>query len=191
MYKPKLFAASAIFLVLSATNCNSQMVSAKQNQRLLAAKTQQFVEKEGFERKEKDVINTLKDNDVAKFSTLLDGFIQAHSLDSTLKSNGPYTIFAPTDKAFRKMPDDDRMSLWANKEKLKQVLQYMVVEGKIKTIDMKKEPKLKTMEGHSIAITTKGNDIYADKSLILTTDIPCSNGVIHVLDEVIMPPLSK
>ena len=191
MYKPKLFAASAIFLVLSATNCNSQMVSAKQSQRLLAAKTQQFVEKEGFERKEKDVINTLKDNDVAKFSTLLDGFIQAHSLDSTLKSNGPYTIFAPTDKAFRKMPDDDRMSLWANKEKLKQVLQYMVVEGKIKTIDMKKEPKLKTMEGHSIAITTKGNDIYADKSLILTTDIPCSNGVIHVLDEVIMPPLSK
>lgn len=191
MYKAKLFAASAVFLILSVTGGNSQMANAKQSQRLIASKTQQFVEKEGFERKEKDVVNTLKDNDVAKFSMLLDGFIQAYSLDNTLKNNGPFTIFAPTDKAFRKMPDDDRMSLWANKDKLKQVLQYMVVEGKIKTIDMKKEPRLKTMEGHSIGITTKGNDIYADKSLILTTDIPCSNGVIHVLDEVIMPPLSK
>ncbi|MBI2810947.1 MAG: fasciclin domain-containing protein [Candidatus Melainabacteria bacterium] len=191
MYKSKLFAASAILLVISVGCSKPQLVNAKQHQRLLAAKTQQFIEKEGFERKEKDVINTLKDNDVAKFSTLLDGFIQAYSLDSTLKGNGPFTIFAPTDKAFRKMPDDDRMSLWANKDKLKQVLQYMVVDGKIKTIDLKKEPKLSTKEGHSISITTKGNDIYADKSLILTTDIPCSNGVIHVLDEVIMPPLSK
>ncbi len=175
MFKPKLVAAGALLLVMLVSCSNPQVVSARQNQRLIAAKTQPFVEKAGFERKEKDVINTLKDNDVAKFSTLLDGFIQAYSLDNTLKDNGPFTIFAPTDKAFRKMPDDDRMSLWANKDKLKQVLQYMVVEGKIKTIDLKKEPKLLTKEGHSINITTKGTDIYADKSLILTTDIPCSN----------------
>lgn len=158
---------------------------------LIAAKTEPFTEKEGFKRKEKDVINTLKDNDVARFSILLDGYIQAHSLDNTLKNNGPFTIFAATDKAWRKMPDDDRMSLWANKEKLKQVLQYQVVDGSVKTVDLRKEPKLKSMEGHSISITTKGTDIYADKSLILMTDIPCSNGVIHVLDEVIMPPLSR
>lgn len=191
MYSQKLLAASAVLVLLSAINAVCQSVQAKPAHKLLAAKTQQFVEKEGFERKEKDVINTLKDNDVAKFSTLLDGYTQAYSLDNTLKGNGPFTIFAPTDKAFRKMPDDDRMSLWANKNKLKQVLQYTVVEGKIKTVDLRKEPKLKTMEGHSISITAKGNDIYADKSLVLTTDIPCSNGVIHILDEVIMPPLSK
>jgi len=191
MHQSKRFATSAIALSILVICVNSQCALARTNQRLLASKTQQFVEKEGFERKEKDVINTLKENDVARFSMLLDGMIQAYSLDSTLKNNGPFTIFAPTDKAFRKMPDDDRMSLWANKDKLKQVLQYMIVEGKIKTIDLKKEPKLQTTEGHSISITTKGSDIYADKSLILTTDIPCSNGVIHVLDEVIMPPLSK
>ncbi|HEY9734396.1 MAG TPA: fasciclin domain-containing protein [Drouetiella sp.] len=176
---------------LIAAKTQPQLIAAKTHTQLIAAKTQQFVEKEGFERKEKDVINTLKDNDVARFSILLDGLIQAYSLDNTLKNNGPFTIFAPTDKAFRKMPDDDRMSLWANKDKLKHVLQYMVVEGKIKTVDLRKEPTLKTMEGHSMKVTTKGTDIYADKSMILTTDIPCSNGVIHVLDEVIMPPLSQ
>ncbi len=184
--------ATGVFLALMSIACAAPRgTCADSNMRLIAAKTQQFVEKEGFERKEKDVINTLKDNDVAKFSTLLDGFTQAYSLDNTLKGNGPFTIFAPTDKAFRKMPDDDRMSLWANKDKLKQVLQYMVVEGKIKAVDLRKEPQLKTMEGHSISITTKGTDVYADKAQILTTQIPCSNGVIHVLDEVIMPPLSK
>jgi len=72
MFKHKLFAASAILLVTSVVCGNPQVVSARQNQRLLAAKTQQFTEKAGFERKEKDVINTLKDNDVAKFSMLLD-----------------------------------------------------------------------------------------------------------------------
>lgn len=184
--------AGAIAVIVMSILCTiPESASAKSSQRLLAAKTQQFSEKEGFERKEKDVINTLKDNDVAKFSTLLDGFNIAYSLDNTLKNNGPFTIFAPTDKAFRKMPDDDRMSLWANKNKLKQVLQYMVVEGKVKSFDLRKQPKLKTMQGKFINISTRGGDIYADKSLILTTDIPCSNGVIHVLDEVIMPPLSK
>jgi uncharacterized surface protein with fasciclin (FAS1) repeats len=158
---------------------------------LIAAKTQQFKEKEGFQRKEKDIINTLKDNDVANFSTLLDGLQQAYELDKTLKNNGPYTIFAPSDKAFQKMPDDDRQSLWANRKKLKQVLQYHIVFGQINSAALRKDPKLKSLEGHSITISTKGGDIYADKSMVTTTDIPCSNGVIHILNEVIMPPLSK
>ena len=158
---------------------------------IIAAKTQPFKEKEGFQRKEKDIINTLKENDVANFSMLLDGLQQATDLAKTLKNNGPYTLFAPSDKAFKKMPDEDRQSLWANKKKLKQVLQYQIVFGQINAATLKKRSKLKSLEGHSIALSTKGEDIYADKSMLITTDIPCSNGVIHVLDEVIMPPLSE
>ena len=174
---------------LSAAQCREGS-SAKKGT-LIAAKTTQFKEKEGFERRQKDIINTLKDNDVAQFSTLLDGLQQAFSLDQTLKNNGPFTLFAPTDKAFSKMPDDDRMSLWANKKKLKQVLQYHVVQDKVTGAMLKKSSALKTMEGHSLSVSSSGNDIYVDKATVQITDLPCSNGVIHVIDQVIMPPLSK
>lgn len=170
---------------------SSQVSASHDQQYLLASKTQEFKEKEGFQRKEKDIINTLNDNDVGKFSILLDGLQQAYELDKTLKNNGPYTLFAPSDKAFGKMPADDKQTLWANKKKLKQVLQYHIVFGKINAAALRKKSKLKTLEGHSVTISTKGDDIYADKALMTTTDIPCSNGVIHVVDEIIMPPLSK
>ncbi len=170
---------------------SSQVRTSYDQQDLIAAKTQEFKEKEGFQRKEKDIINTLNDNDVAKFSILLDGLQQAYDLDKTLKNNGPYTLFAPSDKAFEKMPTDDKQSLWANKKKLKQVLQYHIVFGKFNAAALRKKSKLKTLEGHSITISTKGDDLYADKALMTTTDIPCSNGVIHVVDEIIMPALTK
>lgn len=161
------------------------------NNYLIASKTEAFQEKQGFERNKKDIINTLKDNDVAQFSTLLDGLQQAYELDKTLKNNGPYTFFAPSDKAFKKLPDDDRQTLWANKKKLKQVLQYHIVFGSFDAKDLRTKHSVKSLEGHSITMSTKGNDLYADKALVTVTDIPCSNGVIHILDEVIMPPLSQ
>lgn len=158
---------------------------------LVASKTVQFKEKEGFERRKKDIINTLKDNDVTQFSILLDGLDQAFALDNTLKSNGPFTLFAPNDKAFKKLPDDDRASLWANKKKLKQVLQYHIVRGLYNGASLRKETKLKTEEGHSITLRTRGDDVSVDKAVVTVTDINCTNGVIHVIDDVIMPPLSK
>lgn len=187
-------AIASVLALLSSLSCmpaRSQANDVAPKQRLIAAKTKQFVEKEGFERKRKDVINTLKDNDVANFSILLDGLQQVTDLDKTLKNNGPYTLFAPTDKAFKKMPDDDRQTLWANKKKLNQILKYHIVFGQIPDAALRKGKKLKTLEGHSISITTKGGDLYADAAQISTSDIPCSNGVIHIIDDVIMPPLSK
>lgn len=83
---------------------------------LIAAKTEAFHEKQGFERKPKDIINTLKDNESTSFQTLLDGLQQAFDLDKTLKNKGPYTLFAPSDKAFKKIPDEDVQSLFANKK---------------------------------------------------------------------------
>jgi uncharacterized surface protein with fasciclin (FAS1) repeats len=72
--------------------------------------------KQGFERKPKDIINTLTDNEVTAFHIFLDGLDQAFSLDDTLKNKGPFTVFAPSDKAFKTIPADDRQSLWANKK---------------------------------------------------------------------------
>lgn len=158
---------------------------------LIAAKTQEFKEKQGFERKPKDIINTLKNNEFASFQTLLDGLQQAFDLDQTLKNKGPYTLFAPSDKAFKTMPDADVQSLFANKKKLKQVLSYHIVNGRFDSKALRTMKSIKTMEGHEIKITTKNGDLYVDKSLVLTTDIPCSNGVIHIINGVLTPPLSK
>ncbi len=113
------------------------------------------------------------------------------TLDNTLKGNGPFTLFAPNDKAFKKLPDDDRASLWANKKKLKQVLQYHIVRGLYNGASLRKETKLKTEEGHSVSLSTRGDDVFVDKAGVTVTDINCTNGVIHVIDDVIMPPLSK
>jgi len=158
---------------------------------LLAAKTKRFEYKEGFERRPKDIINTLKDNEVTRFQTLLDGLDQAFSLDNTLKNAGPYTLFAPSDTAFKKIPYEDVQSLWANKKKLKQVLSYHIVEGKHSLDDLRKTGTLKTIEGHTLTIKTQGQDVYADKALITTADVPASNGIVHVVDLVVMPPLAR
>ena len=158
---------------------------------LIAAKTEQFSQKAGFERKPKDIINTLKDNQSTSFQTLLDGLQQAFDLDKTLKNTGPYTLFAPTDKAFNAIPVDDIQSLFSNKKKLRQVLSYLIVPGQIDSKALRAMHSIKTMEGNEIKFSTRGGDLYADKGLILTTDIPCSNGIIHIVDTVLMPPLSK
>lgn len=158
---------------------------------LIAAKTEQFKMKQGFERKPKDIINTLNDNEVTAFHIFLDGLDQAFSLDNTLKNKGPFTVFAPSDKAFKTIPDDDRKSLWANKKKLQQVLQYHIVPGSFDAKALGMMTSVKTLEGHDLKLSKKGNDLYADAILVRTTDIPCSNGVIHVLDGVVMPQLSK
>lgn len=157
----------------------------------LAGKTVEYEPKEGFERRALDIINTLKNNEVGGFATLLDGLSQAYDLDNSLKGKGPITLFAPIDKAFERIPQADRDLLWANKKKLKQVLSYHIVQGKLTAQDLKDGAKLKTMEGHSLTVSRKGNDIYLDKALVKVTNIPCSNGELHVLDDVVMPPLSQ
>lgn len=158
---------------------------------LIAAKTKRFVEKEGFERDAKDVINTLKDNDITSFNTLLDGMQVAFAFDKTLKGKGPYTLLAPSDRAFQRIPAADLQSLWANKNKLKQVLTYMVIPGKFNSDALRKMTSIKTMEGKEVKFSERAGDWYVDKALVTVTDIPASNGVIHVLDHVIMPPLAE
>ncbi len=186
----KLITLSLSFAVLSVL-ASAGPAQAKDRLLIAATKTEKYTEKEGFERKPKDIINTLKDNEVTRFTTLLDGLEQAFDLDDKLKDKGPFTLLAVCDHGFKRMPDDDVKSLFANKKKLRQVLEYHVIEGKLDSKTLKEKGKIKTLEGHQVTISEKGRNLYADDILIQTTDVPCSNGMIHILDGVIMPQLSK
>ncbi len=185
----KVFALSLGIALLTGVSVNQ--ASASKKLLIAATKTEKYKEKEGFERKPKDIINTLKDNEVTRFTTLLDGLEQAFDLDDKLKDKGPFTLLAVCDHGFKRMPGDDVKTLFANKKKLRQVLEYHVIEGKLDSKALKEKGKIKTLEGHEVTISERGNSIYADDVLVQTIDLPCSNGMIHILDGVIMPQLSK
>ena len=111
------------------------------------------------------------------FNTLVTAVKEAGLVD-TLKGDGPYTVFAPTDEAFAKLPDGTLESLLADKEKLAKVLTYHVVPGKVMSRDIADMQSLNTVEGSSISTSTLR---------VTKADIMASNGVIHVIDEVLIP----
>ena len=111
--------------------------------------------------------------------------LKVADLVNTLKGKGPYTVFAPTDEAFAKIPKADLDALLANKEKLSAVLTYHVVPGKVMAKDVK-AGDVATVNGKTIKITT-ANGVVVNTSKVTATDIDASNGVIHVIDSVLMP----
>ena len=131
---------------------------------------------------EKDIVDTAIA--AGSFKTLVTA-VQKAGLVETLKGKGPFTVFAPTDEAFAKIPKDQLDALLADKAKLTKVLTYHVVAGKVMAADVKAGPA-KSVEGSNITITTEGG-VMVDKAKVVKTDIAASNGVIHVIDSVIMP----
>jgi uncharacterized surface protein with fasciclin (FAS1) repeats len=111
--------------------------------------------------------------------------LQAAGLVDTLKGPGPFTVFAPTDEAFAKIPKADLDALLANKDKLTAVLTYHVVPGKVMAKDVK-AGKVKTVQGAELTVSTKGG-VMVNKSKVTATDIAADNGVIHVIDTVLIP----
>ena len=109
----------------------------------------------------------------------------AAGLVDTLKGKGPFTVFAPTDEAFAKIPKADLDALLKDKAKLTSVLTYHVVPGKVMAADVK-AGKVKTVQGSELTISTSMG-VMVDKAKVTTTDIVAVNGVIHVIDTVIMP----
>ncbi len=123
--------------------------------------------------------------EAGSFKTLVTA-LQAAGLVDTLKGTGPFTVFAPTDAAFAKVPKADLDALLANKEKLVAVLTYHVVPGKVMAKDVAGLKTARTVEGEMITIdTSKG--VKVDGATVTQTDIEASNGVIHVIDTVIFP----
>jgi uncharacterized surface protein with fasciclin (FAS1) repeats len=120
------------------------------------------------------------------FSTLV-AAVEAAGLVETLQSPGPFTVFAPTDDAFAKLPEGTIDSLLANPDKLKQILLYHVLPGNVTASDVVKLSEAKTAEGSEVRISVKGDSVMVDNANVIQTDVKASNGVIHVIDTVIIP----
>jgi transforming growth factor-beta-induced protein len=122
------------------------------------------------------------------FTTLLKAATAAGLVD-TLKGAGPYTVFAPTDAAFAALPAGTLDALLKDPAKLKDILLYHVVSGKVTADQVVKLTSATTVEGKAITITVKNGVVYLNDTVkVVTTDIPASNGVIHVIDAVLLPP---
>lgn len=131
----------------------------------------------------KDIVDTAID--AKGFSTLLAAVKQAGLVDA-LKGKGPYTLFAPTDEAFAKIPEDKLQALLKDKKALTSVLTYHVIPANVTAGEVVNLTSAKTLQGQSISIDAS-NGVKVDNANVIKTDIVASNGVIHVIDEVIMP----
>ena len=134
----------------------------------------------------KDIVDTAVA--AGTFKTLARA-LQAADLVNTLKGAGPFTVFAPTDEAFAKLPAGTVESLLKpeNKDKLRRLLTYHVVSGKVMASDVVKVQSAKAVSGDNITVSAQGGVVKVDQARVVKTDISASNGVIHVIDAVIMP----
>lgn len=129
-----------------------------------------------------DIVDTAVQ--AGQFKTLATA-LQAAGLVQTLKGPGPFTVFAPTDEAFAKIPKADLDALLKDKAKLTAVLTYHVVPGKVMAKDVK-AGKVKTVQGSELTVATAGG-VTVDGAKVVKTDIVADNGVIHVIDSVVIP----
>nr|WP_050789474.1 fasciclin domain-containing protein [Roseibium aggregatum] len=134
-----------------------------------------------------DIVDTAVN--AGSFGTLV-AAVQAAGLVDTLKGDGPFTVFAPTDEAFAALPAGtvDDLLKPENKEKLVAILTYHVVAGKVMSTDLSDGMTAKTVEGSEISVDLD-NGVMVNDANVVTADVAADNGVIHVIDKVIMPPM--
>jgi uncharacterized surface protein with fasciclin (FAS1) repeats len=140
------------------------------------------------QRAEKDIVDTAVG--AGQFNTLVK-LVQEAGLVDALRGEGPFTVFAPTDEAFAKLPKKQVDALLKDKEALRRVLLYHVVQGKVMASDVTKMRSAKTLQGQNINIRVRNNVVRINDAKVVKADIVCSNGVIHVIDKVILPPNRK
>jgi uncharacterized surface protein with fasciclin (FAS1) repeats len=135
----------------------------------------------------KDIVDTAVA--AGSFKTLAKA-LAAADLVATLKGPGPFTVFAPTDEAFAKLPAGtlDNLLKPENKAMLVRVLTYHVVPGKVMAADVVKISSTKAVSGDALSMKVAGGDVMVDKARVVKTDIAASNGVIHAIDHVLLPP---
>ena len=134
----------------------------------------------------KDIVDTAV---AAGSFTTLAAALQAGGLIDTLKSEGPFTVFAPTDEAFAKLPAGtvENLLLPENKETLVAILTYHVVAGKVKSTEVVKLDSATTVNGADVAISVRDGKVFINESQVIKADVKASNGVIHVVDTVLLP----
>ena len=134
---------------------------------------------------EKNIVQTAISD--PQFSTLVTA-LQTAGLVDTLSGEGPFTVFAPTNEAFDKLPAGTLDALLMDPAKLKSILLYHVVSGNVKAADVVKLTSAKTVEGQDVKITVDGSTVKVNDATVTKTDIETKNGTIHVIDTVLIPP---
>lgn len=139
----------------------------------------------GIQAQAKDIVDTAAGID--DFSTLV-AAVKAGGLVDTLKGDGPFTVFAPTNEAFAKLPEGTVADLLKpeNKDKLVAILTYHVVAGKVMAADVK-AGEVATVNGEDVTVSVADGKVSVDKATVVKADVETSNGVIHVIDSVILP----
>jgi len=134
----------------------------------------------------KDIVDTAID--AGSFDTLVVA-LEVADLVSTLKGDGPFTVFAPTDQAFAKLPTGTLSYLLKpeNKSKLQSILTYHVISAEVLAADVVTLTEAKTVNGTNLMLKANQSKVMVDNAQVIKTDIICSNGVIHVIDTVVMP----
>lgn len=130
-----------------------------------------------------DIVDTAVS--AGQFNTLVKA-VQAAGLVDTLKGKGPFTVFAPTDAAFAKLPAGTLDALLADKQKLAQVLTYHVVPGKVTAADVK-PGTVQTVQGQFLSLQADGSGVMVNSAKVVKADVMADNGVIHVIDTVVLP----
>jgi len=169
-----LIALLAMVSVVAASDCGTRGKAEK-------AQSAGYTEA----KMEMDIVETAVAAD--NFTTLV-AAVKAAGLVEALKSDGPFTVFAPTDEAFAELPEGTLEKLLADPEMLAGILKYHVVEGAVNAETAASLDAAQTLNGQSIKITSKDKRVMINDAEVIATDIFCSNGVIHVLDRVILPP---
>ena len=124
---------------------------------------------------------------VGSFETLLTAATEA-GLVETLKGDGPFTVFAPTDDAFAKLPEGTVESLLQDREKLRAILTYHVVSGEVTSEQVVKLDEAETVNGKKVQIRTRDGNVHINDATVIQADVQAENGVIHVIDSVLLPP---
>ena len=120
------------------------------------------------------------------FQTLVSA-VEAAGLVDTLKGEGPFTVFAPTDEAFAKIPQEQLESLLENKTQLTAVLTYHVIAGKVMSTDLTDDMAVATVQGDNVTINLDEDGVMVNDAKVVQADIECINGVVHAIDTVLMP----
>jgi uncharacterized surface protein with fasciclin (FAS1) repeats len=135
-------------------------------------------------RQNQDIVETA--TAAGQFTTLTK-LVKRAGLVSALQQRGPYTVFAPTDAAFAKLPKRKLKALTGNKAKLKSVLLYHVVAKKLPAAKVVKRKGAKTLNGKRVRFRVRGGDVFVNRAKVTTADVMASNGVIHVINRVLLP----
>jgi uncharacterized surface protein with fasciclin (FAS1) repeats len=182
--------ALLVALVLLAAACGGSDDEAGGNAAAPAQTQMDETETEAMEAEaEADIVDTAVA--AGSFTTLADLLTQT-GLAETLKGDGPFTVFAPTDEAFAALPEGtlEELGKPENREQLEAILLYHVAEGEAASSDLSDGQEVGTVQGDSVTVSIDGGTVMVDDATVTSADVQASNGVIHVVDAVLMPPAS-